>query len=380
MTLFVICVVTFFVSSVYNDNNWFFSAIWNIIRAPFVAVSFADFYMADQLTSIAIVLIDFQLASCFVFDLGQFENSAVLVKENYCITSNNRAKPYLSLIPSVWRLLQCIRRYVDACPDAMDDTWRAKYDALTAGNPDQLWNALKYATAFPIVITSVLRNSAIGTTQAVLMNGTSTTTFEEVDIDDPYLWLWIVATAVGATYKYYWDIYHDWGLGDCSNNFLRKRARTAAGKERPIEANHMYPIWFYYAAITSNALLRISWALTISLQVGDVLKTCIACAEIFRRSVWNLLRLENEHLHNVGHYRATNYHERITRRLRDSNADVDEKLFPKRLPGAGGIQPAPVTPVGAAVVVAAPPLVRQGSTGDGPSATEIALQVLPAGS
>ena len=99
----------------------------------------------------------------------------------------------------------------------------------------------------------------------------------------------------------------------------------------------MYPLWFYYVAIVSNAVLRVSWALTISQQVGDVLKTCIACAEIFRRSMWNLLRLENEHLNNVGNYRATNYHERITQRLRNSGNE-DEMLFLEGVPGDSSAQ------------------------------------------
>ncbi|OMO71881.1 hypothetical protein COLO4_27988 [Corchorus olitorius] len=32
--------------------------------------------------------------------------------------------------------------------------------------------------------------------------------------------------------------------------------------------------------------------------------TVISCLEIIRRGIWNFFRIENEHLNNVGKYRA----------------------------------------------------------------------------
>ena len=37
---------------------------------------------------------------------------------------------------------------------------------------------------------------------------------------------------------------------------------------------------------------------------GDLVKTVVKILEVFRRFVWNFLRLENEHLNNCGGFRA----------------------------------------------------------------------------
>lgn len=43
--------------------------------------------------------------------------------------------------------------------------------------------------------------------------------------DNPYTWLWIVASVVSSCYAYTWDIKMDWGLFDKNageNTFLRE--------------------------------------------------------------------------------------------------------------------------------------------------------------
>jgi len=52
------------------------------------------------------------------------------------------------------------------------------------------------------------------------------------------------------------------------------------------------------------------WTLTISpestrgLIHPDIFSTLLAAIEITRRAIWNLFRLENEHLNNVDNFRA----------------------------------------------------------------------------
>lgn len=58
---------------------------------------------------------------------------------------------------------------------------------------------------------------------------------------------------------------------------------------------------FYYFALVSNLFLRMSWVLTVSVgEAGlfhsEVLTALLAVLEVFRRFVWNFLRVENEHL------------------------------------------------------------------------------------
>ncbi|KAL5699886.1 Phosphate transporter PHO1 8 [Ranunculus cassubicifolius] len=58
-----------------------------------------------------------------------------------------------------------------------------------------------------------------------------------------------------------------------------------------------------------NIVLRLAWLQTVlNFQVSflrrETLIAIVASLEIIRRGIWNFFRLENEHLNNVGKYRA----------------------------------------------------------------------------
>lgn len=81
-----------------------------------------------------------------------------------------------------------------------------------------------------------------------------------------------------------------------------------------------------YMAIISDLLLRFGWALNIALlaeynNYSDIIVSITSLLECFRRFVWNFFRLENEHVNNVGRFRAVR--------------DID--LRPLRNPNAGAI-------------------------------------------
>jgi hypothetical protein len=68
----------------------------------------------------------------------------------------------------------------------------------------------------------------------------------------------------------------------------------------------------YYFMMIFNLFLRIAWVLTISSFVVNskgvwpVLFTLIiSFIEIFRRGVWNMFRIEFEHVKNCGEYQTT---------------------------------------------------------------------------
>ena len=71
--------------------------------------------------------------------------------------------------------------------------------------------------------------------------------------------------------------------------------------------------WLYYFAIIEDVTLRLVWIVKILVfrlfEVrGKVYSEGVVAVfnvlEIFRRAVWNFLRLENEHLNNVGQFRV----------------------------------------------------------------------------
>ncbi|KAK9008581.1 hypothetical protein V6N11_075470 [Hibiscus sabdariffa] len=107
---------------------------------------------------------------------------------------------------------------------------------------------------------------------------------------------WIVS-AIAAIFCTYWDLVYDWGLlNRHSKNFLLRDKLLVPHKK------------VYFGAMGLNVLLRFAWLQTVlnfefSLH-PQTLTTIVASLEIIRRDIWNFFRLENEHLNNVGKYRA----------------------------------------------------------------------------
>lgn len=291
----------------FYDGFWFLGLCSRIFRAPFLPVRFVDIYMADQFTSLSIVLVDLHLCTCYIVT-GSIANEDATT-ENICYIQNQSIKPFLAVIPSLVRFLQCLRRYYDSCPSTSDCC--SCCHACTSGQMVHMYNAAKYAVAFPIVFFSVLKAQKGDSTWPMIG--------------------WVVFAATGALYKYYWDLSHDWGVGDYENGMLRPRRHAANGDPRANEVNHYYPTSIYYTAMVCDFFLRAGWTLTISPGYMDdtILGTILALLEILRRgAIWNPLRLEHEHINNVSKFRATTVSGgRIVDRLRETST-IDEEFFP----------------------------------------------------
>eukprot|EP01117_Protostelium_nocturnum_P007705 TRINITY_DN2766_c0_g1_i2.p1 TRINITY_DN2766_c0_g1~~TRINITY_DN2766_c0_g1_i2.p1 ORF type:complete len:824 (-),score=249.76 TRINITY_DN2766_c0_g1_i2:620-3091(-) len=251
---FLLClasVITIIVFQI-KSKAWLLKTIGRSLIAPFVNVKFRDFFLADQLASISIVLYDLEYTICYFF-------SDAWTDDKKCLAANIWTRPVVAALPAFWRFMQCIRRYRDD------------------GNYAHLLNAGKYSTVFFVSTFSVLR----------------------FNVDDDYATWWLFSVIVSSIYSNYWDVYRDWGLGDFKAKFLRKKLLY----KRPA---------FYYFAIVSNLLLRLTWILSISPDLiykfvpihPASFAVLVATLEILRRAQWNLLRLENEQLHNVGRFRA----------------------------------------------------------------------------
>lgn len=67
--------------------------------------------------------------------------------------------------------------------------------------------------------------------------------------------------------------------------------------------------WLYYLAIVVDPILRFNWIFYAifadDLQHSAFLSFAIALSEVFRRGLWTILRVENEHCTNVGRFRAS---------------------------------------------------------------------------
>ncbi|XP_059616634.1 solute carrier family 53 member 1 [Phlebotomus argentipes] len=244
---------------------WLLRKIGRMVAAPFFHVGFADFWLADQLNSLVIALLDFQFLICFYITNGNWLEAA---DSRYHMDSDYILRPIVNCLPAWFRFAQCLRRYRDS---------REAFPHLV--------NAGKYSTTFLVVIFATLKSRHASEYES---------TFE-----NPYVILWLLSATVSSVYAYLWDIKMDWGLFDKNageNRFLREEIVYSSTS-------------FYYFAIVEDLVLRFSWVAAFVLGEarivsGEVMTSITAPLEVFRRFVWNFFRLENEHLNNCGKFRA----------------------------------------------------------------------------
>lgn len=75
--------------------------------APFKPVVFKDFFIADQLTSLAIVFYDVQFTTCF-YSVDAWNDGST------CENVSSIVRPLTACIPAFWRVLQCLRMCRDS--------------------------------------------------------------------------------------------------------------------------------------------------------------------------------------------------------------------------------------------------------------------------
>ncbi|KAL0388395.1 UNVERIFIED_CONTAM: Phosphate transporter [Sesamum radiatum] len=234
----------------------FLRIIRNIVCSPFYKVLMVDFFMADQLTSQIPLLRHMESAACY-FLAGSFKTH----RYETCKSGKlYRELAYvISFAPYYWRAMQCARRWFDEC------------------NIDHLANLGKYVSA--MVAAGARLTYARQPSQ---------------------LWMIIVllTSVVATVYQLYWDFVKDWGL-------LKPKSKNPWLRDDLILKNK----GIYYASIALNFVLRVAWVETvmrfnIGMFESRLIDFFLASLEVIRRGHWNYYRLENEHLNNVGKFRA----------------------------------------------------------------------------
>ncbi|KAK1552999.1 hypothetical protein Q3G72_026958 [Acer saccharum] len=258
LCLLILLIVLLFLpfNFLYRSSRFFFlTCLFHGIAAPLYKVTLPDFLLADQFTSQVQALRSLEFYICY-YGWGD-----VVHRMNKCSSYGvyNVFFFVVAVIPYMSRLLQCLRRMFEE-KDAM-----------------QGWNGLKY---FITIVAVCMRTALLLDNKNLGWIITS--------------WIFSVAAAVVGTY---WDLVYDWGLLNrkSKNRWLRDKLLVPEKK-------------IYFIAIALNILLRFAWMHTV-LDSGFKLHTqtwitLVACLEIIRRGIWNFFRLENEHLNNVGKYRA----------------------------------------------------------------------------
>lgn len=282
-----------------NSRYWFLRKLGRVVFAPFFHVDFADFWLGDQLCSLELVFFDVESFLCFYIHNDNWRSSSPTESVICGGWSEALFQTLLICLPSWFRFAQCLRRYRDT---------KQKFPHLA--------NAGKYATTFFVATTNALRR-------------VKSFDYNENKLENPFLYLWILMSLISSTYKVTWDLKMDWG-------FFTKNA----GENRFLREQIVYPSkFYYYISILSNILFRYIWLINVfihfhslSAEYSDIVGFTFGLIEVFRRFVWNFYRLENEHLNNVGEYRAVRDISIRPTPMKNVNNTVRRSPTPPRLP------------------------------------------------
>ncbi|XP_050227555.1 phosphate transporter PHO1 homolog 9 [Mercurialis annua] len=256
--LILVLLITFCPFNIIYRSSRFFliQCAFHCILAPLYKVTLPDFFLADQLTSQVQALRNLEFYVCY-YGWGDFKT-----RTNTCRDSKVFEIFYflVAMIPYWTRFLQCLRRLFEE-KDSM-----------------QFYNAIKYLLIVVAVAMRTLYDFRKETFWMIFAAATSG-----------------VATIIAT----YWDIVIDWGL-------LRRDSKNPWLRDKLVIQNRSV----YFIAMGLNVVLRLAWMQTVlgftetPFLHRTALTAIVACLEIIRRGIWNFFRLENEHLNNVGKYRA----------------------------------------------------------------------------
>eukprot|EP00116_Pleurobrachia_bachei_P007176 sb/3467438/ len=180
---------------------------FRILTTPVFPVEFADFFIADQLNSLATVLLDISFVACY-YTTSWGEGA------DQCSKGSQWYRIFIALLPPWFRFAQSIRRYCtsgDWFPHAV--------------------NAGKYFSSMLVVVLSASAGYVAD------KNGTD---LLGLDIFTVYVFFACVSTL----YAYWWDIKMDWGFldhtsTDHKNKYLRDELLRSVWNFFRLENEHL---------------------------------------------------------------------------------------------------------------------------------------------
>ncbi|KAF2313597.1 hypothetical protein GH714_012327 [Hevea brasiliensis] len=230
---------------IYRSSRFFLiQCALHCLLAPLYKVILPDFFLADQLTSQVQAFRNLEFYVCY-YGWGDFKK-----RSNRCYESKVFESFYfvVAMIPYWIRFLQCLRRFFE------------ERDSM------QVYNSVKYLSTIIAVALRTCYDLKRGMTWKILAAATSG-----------------FATIIST----YWDIVIDWGL-------LRPNSRNPWLRDKLVIPKKSV----YFVAMTVLGFRQAPFLHRTALTA------IVACLEIIRRGIWNFFRLENEHLNNVGKFRA----------------------------------------------------------------------------
>ncbi|XP_022894586.1 SPX and EXS domain-containing protein 5-like isoform X5 [Olea europaea var. sylvestris] len=234
-----------------SSRYFLLRTLWRIVF-PLQAIMFADFFLADILTSMSKVFSDLERSVCRMIH-HQVATIAWFEADSVC-GSHSVAIPIVLVLPYIFRLFQCLRQYKDT---------RERTTLL---------NALKYSTAVPVIFLSALKYHVIPD--------------KWLNVYRP---LWLLSSVLNSLYSFYWDVNRDWDLSCFTRIFKFSKpsflSHALYGRK-----------WVFLWVIGSNLILRCTWTYKLSAHLRHNYLTVftITVLEMLRRFQWVFFRVENE--------------------------------------------------------------------------------------
>ncbi|KAJ5176891.1 uncharacterized protein N7482_002768, partial [Penicillium canariense] len=236
----------------HKSRKWWAITNWRLLTAgALYKVEFRDFFLGDMYCSQVYSMGNIELFFCLY--ASHWQNP---VK---CNSSHSRLLGFLTCVPAIWRMFQCIFRYITSKQAFPHFANLVKY----------MFSVLYYASLSMYRIDKRTRFQAPFITFALL----------------------------NAVYTSVWDVGMDWSLGTPQYKLLREEL---VWRRNP---------WVYYIAIVVNIVIRFNWIFyaifSNDIQHSAVLSFAVSLSEVVRRGVWAVFRVENEHSSNVRRFRAS---------------------------------------------------------------------------
>jgi hypothetical protein len=243
-----------------TSRSFFSDVAWRTLTAPLTTVRLPHLFLADQLVSQIPAVCD------LVYATAWFTSGAYARGDGSAFRLPPSARLAIALLPSWLRMAQCLRRFRDE------------------GAKLHLVNTGKYATGAAASVTRYWRDTRGMGSGA---------------------WTGIAAAVqlASSAYSFVWDVRMDWGLGRWASHHVLLRDTLMLGR------SSKHPGVLYACVILLNALLRLTWLLPLfaapAIGGSVAVSTIVAALEVTRRCMWNVFRVENEHVANMAHHRAT---------------------------------------------------------------------------
>ncbi|OMP85621.1 Protein SYG1-like protein, partial [Diplodia seriata] len=236
----------------HRSRRWFAYSNWRLFFAGLYPVEFRDFFLGDMFCSQTYAMGNIELFFCLYANGWDSPAS--------CNSSHSRLLGFFSTLPGIWRALQCLRRYYDTRNFFPHLVNCGKYT----------WTIMYYMS---LSLYRIHKSWHLRT-------------------------LFIFCATVNAVYCSIWDLVMDWSL---MNPYAKKPfLRDNLGYKN---------VYWYYVAIVLDPILRFNWIFYAiygdDYQHSAILSFMVSLSEIFRRGMWTLFRVENEHCTNVVKYRAS---------------------------------------------------------------------------